>query len=80
MEALKNFINLFFNSIWQHGDSFGDWALDWARCWLPKAREFLQRLIENDHIEKIWEWDINDYIRYIATTEDPIQTLIDLLK
>ena len=25
-----------------------------------------------------WTW-INDYIRYIASTEDPIQTLSDLL-
>lgn len=50
-----------------------------------KAKPFLQWLIDNWHIEEIksekksWP-DINDYIKYIAETEDPMKTLIGMLK
>lgn len=50
-----------------------------------KAKPFLQWLIDNWHIEEIksekksWP-DMNDYIKYIADTEDPIKTLVGMLK
>lgn len=50
-----------------------------------KAKPFLEWLIKNWHIEEIesdkksWP-DINDYIKYIAETEDPVGTLINMLK
>lgn len=49
------------------------------------AKLFLEWLIKEWHIEEIesekknWP-DINDYIKYIAETEDPVKTLIDMLK
>lgn len=49
------------------------------------AKLFLERLIKEWHIEEIksekksWP-DLNDYIKYIAETEDPVKTLIDMLK
>lgn len=50
-----------------------------------KIKPFLEWLIKEWHIEKVpsekksWP-DINDYIKYIATTEDPVDTLINMLK
>lgn len=50
-----------------------------------KAKSFLQRLIDNGHIEKIsteakaWP-TVNDYIKYIAITEDPMETLLKMIK
>lgn len=62
-------------------DYWEEWRVEIMKTELiDKAKTFLQWLIDNNHIEMVWEGDINDYIRYIATTEDPIQTLIDLLK
>lgn len=52
---------------------------------IERAKSFLEWLIKNWHIEEIksekksWP-DLNDYIKYIAETEDPVKTLIDLLK
>lgn len=52
---------------------------------IDKAKAFLQWLIDNKHIEEIkseaksWP-DLNDYIKYLATTEDPMKTLSDLIK
>lgn len=49
------------------------------------AKSFLERLIKEWHIEEIksekksWP-DINDYIKYIADTEDPVKTLVNMLK
>jgi hypothetical protein len=49
------------------------------------AKSFLDWLIKNWHIEEIksekksWP-DLNDYIKYIAETEDPVKTLVDMLK
>lgn len=52
---------------------------------IDMAKEFLQWLIKNWHIKEIESdkktgADINDYIKYIADTEDPVKTLIDMLK
>ena len=50
-----------------------------------KAKPFLKWLIDNWHIEEIksekksWP-DMNDYIKYIADTEDPVKTLVNMLK
>ena len=49
------------------------------------AKSFLEWLIKNWHIEEIKsekkEWpDLNDYIKYIAETEDPVKTLVGMLK
>ena len=52
---------------------------------IERAKSFLEWLIKNWHIEEIksekksWP-DLNDYIKYISETEDPVKTLIDLLK
>ena len=49
------------------------------------AKSFLDWLIKNWHIEviesekKAWP-DLNDYIKYIAETEDPVKTLVGMLK
>lgn len=58
---------------------------EYAENFVKIAKSFLDWLIENWHIEEIKsekkEWaDLNDYIKYIAGTEDPVKTLIDLLK
>lgn len=56
-----------------------------AEHFIEIAKSFLNWLIENWHIEEIksekksWA-DINDYIKYIADTEDPVKTLVDMLK
>lgn len=50
-----------------------------------RAKDFFQRLIDNWHMEEIksekksWP-DVNDYIKYIATTDDPVKTLSNLIK
>jgi len=52
---------------------------------IERWKQLLQWLIDNKHIEEIksekksWP-DLNDYIKYIAETEDPIKTLSDLIK
>ena len=52
---------------------------------IVKAKEFLQWLIDNWHIEEIksdkktWA-DLNDYIKYIASSDDPIKTLSEMIK
>lgn len=52
---------------------------------IERWKQLLQWLIDNGHIEEIksekksWP-DVNDYIKYIAETDDPIKTLSNLIK
>lgn len=89
---LRQLINLFLrdkfgwiSDCYPDDESFSptkDWIEDIIN---NKAKPFLQWLIDNWHIEEIksekksWP-DINDYIKYIAETEDPIKTLVSMLK
>ena len=75
-------INQFFTQTKWIEAKFDENEISWIKNWvIETAKYFLQRLIDNNHIEQIESWTtINDYIKYIATTEDPIQTLSDLLK
>jgi hypothetical protein len=85
MTKLINLLNDFCASI-------GLWP-EWDEKRLNMAKEqiverwkkFFKWCIDNWHIEKIEseskDWpDINDYIKYIATTEDPVKTLSDMIK
>lgn len=52
---------------------------------IERWKQLLEWLIKNNYIEEIpsekksWP-DVNDYIKYIADTEDPIKTLSDMIK
>lgn len=87
---LTQLFNLFFREYnWNDYDMYSEEEINKMK-WnveriIDMAKEFLQWLIKNWHIEEIksekksWP-DLNDYIKYIAETEDPVKTLIDLLK
>lgn len=52
---------------------------------VKRGKDFFQRLIDKWYIEKIESesksWPtVNDYIKYIAETEDPVKTLSDMIK
>lgn len=71
------------------GIGSADWSqaqVEWIQDIITnKSKAFLQWLIDNNHIEiiktetKSWP-TINDYIKYIATTEDPMKTLVGMIK
>lgn len=86
METILNLLNIWYKEIY-----WTEWTWDENNIGyikdvvITKAKEFLDWLIENWHIEvipsekKSWP-TVNDYIKYIATTEDPIKTLSSLIK
>lgn len=88
---LTQLFNLFWREyIWCDFDMYSEDDINWLRTRFEdmlnnKAKPFLQRLIDNNHIEEIKsekkDWPgINDYIKYIAETEDPVKTLVNMLK
>ena len=88
---LTQLFNLFFKEYnWNDFDMFSEEDIERMKTSLEdlinnKAKPFLEWLIKNWHIEEIksekksWP-DLNDYIKYIAETDNPIQTLVDMLK
>lgn len=88
---LTQLFNLFFREYnWNDYDMYTEEEINKLKVIVEdlinnKARPFLEWLIKNWYIEKIpsekksWP-DLNDYIKYIAETEDPIKTLSDMIK
>jgi hypothetical protein len=86
METILNLIKMWSKEAYWSDSEWSEDQILWLKdTMIDKAKEFLQWLIKNDHIEEIksekksWP-DINDYIKYIATTEDPMKTLSGLIK
>ena len=66
-------------------DMFDECFINYCKDKIEWVENFLQRLIDNWHIEEIESesksWPtVNDYIKYIAATDDPIKTLSDMIK
>lgn len=87
MKTLLSLLNICWREkFWVNYDVFDEEAIETIKTrFIGRIEEFLQWLIDNKHIEEIksekksWP-DVNDYIKYIADTEDPIKTLTDMLK
>lgn len=86
METIINLIKLWSKEAYGSEEIRDAWQIEWLKeVFVDKAKSFLQRLIDNWHIEEIKtetkSWPtVNDYIKYIATTEDPVKTLSDMIK
>lgn len=61
------------------GMKLEEFLLTFTNKWSALFKDFLQWLRDTNHIDDIWSDDINDYIRYIAKFDDPIQKLSDML-
>lgn len=86
MDTFVRLINIFYKDTFNQEPQIKSEDLDYYKnVIITKWKMFLQWLIDNWHIEEIksekksWP-DINDYIKYIAETEDPIKTLVGMLK
>lgn len=87
MKDLLTFLNIFWRKqYWSTFDVYDDYLINEIKTkFIGRWKEFLQRMIDNWYIEEIksekksWP-DLNDYIKYIAETEDPIKTLSDMIK
>ena len=86
METIINLIKLRAKETYKDDSEWNDEQILWLKdVMIDKAKAFLQRLIDNKHIEEIKSeeknWPtLNDYIKYIATADDPIKTLSDMIK
>ena len=88
-KTLTNLLNLFNKEGWYGSEYQEEWVEAYSERLNvfinEKVKPFLQWLIDNWHIEEIksekksWP-DLNDYIKYIAETEDPVKTLVGMLK
>lgn len=88
-KTLTNLLNLFNKEGWYGSEYQEEWVEAYSERLNvfinDKVKPFLQWLIDNWHIEEIksekksWP-DLNDYIKYIADTEDPVKTFIGMLK
>ena len=88
-KLLTNLINLFYKEQGWGSEYQEEWVSIISEQITDlienKTKPFLERLIKNWHIEEIksekksWP-DLNDYIKYIAETDDPIKTLVGMLK
>lgn len=86
MKTIINLIKLWSKETYGDEEKRDEGQIEWLKeVFVDKAKSFLQWLIDNWHIEKIetetktWP-TLNDYIKYIATAEDPIETLSSMIK
>lgn len=86
MVTILNLIKQFSKEMYWDNTNWDEQQILWLKdVMIDKAKAFLQWLIDNKHIEEIESeeknWPtLNDYIKYIATTEDPVKTLSDMIK
>lgn len=86
MKEFVRLINLFYKDVFNQEPQIREEDLDYFKnTIITKWKQFLEWLIKNWHIEEIKSEkksgpDLNDYIKYIAETDDPVKTFTDLLK
>lgn len=86
MKEIITLLKIWAKDVWLSEDEYNETEITRVKeIVFDRAKQFLQWLIDNWHIEvidsekKAWP-ELNDYIKYIATTEDPIKTLSSLIK